>query len=78
MQDTAGAKKTLLPGGGLHRPYTCSRERTRMAINIAQLEEQLLAMSSKDAPGREFCDAIAELARTGRLDQLRDVLPSVV
>jgi hypothetical protein len=49
-----------------------------MAINVAQLEEQLLAMSSRDAPGREFCDAIAELARTGRLSQLRDVLPAVV
>jgi hypothetical protein len=49
-----------------------------MAINVALLEEQLLAMSSRDAPGREFCDAIAELARTGRLAQLRDVLPAVV
>jgi hypothetical protein len=49
-----------------------------MAINVAQLEEQLLAASAKDAPGREFCDAIAELARTGRLAQLRDVLPAVV
>jgi Domain of unknown function (DUF4145) len=49
-----------------------------MAINVAQLEEQLLAASSRDAPGREFCDAIAELARTGRLAQLRDVLPGIV
>jgi hypothetical protein len=49
-----------------------------MAINVAQLKEQLLAMSSRDTPGREFCDAIAELARTGRLAQLHDVLPGVV
>jgi hypothetical protein len=49
-----------------------------MAISVAQLENQLLEMSENDSPGREFCDAIAELARTGRFDQLRDVLPQVV
>lgn len=49
-----------------------------MAINVAQLEEHLLAMSWKDPPGQEFCDAIAELARRGRLARLRAVLPKVV
>ena len=33
---------------------------------------------AQDAPGREFCRAIAELARTGRFAQLRSVLPAVV
>jgi hypothetical protein len=49
-----------------------------MAINIGCLEEQLLRMSAENAPGREFCEAISELARTGRFAQLRDVLPDVV
>ena len=49
-----------------------------MAIHIAQLEEKLLEMSAREAPGREFCQAIAELARTGRLGMLRNVLPGVV
>ncbi|HEY1986644.1 MAG TPA: hypothetical protein VGG85_14610 [Terracidiphilus sp.] len=49
-----------------------------MTIDIANLEEQLLAVSAKEAPGRGFCDAIAELARTGRFEQLRDALPPVV
>lgn len=49
-----------------------------MAIDIPQLEQQLLDMSSRGAPGREFSLAIAELARTGRFDQLRPVLPAVV
>jgi predicted hotdog family 3-hydroxylacyl-ACP dehydratase len=49
-----------------------------VAINVAQLEQQLQNMSANDAPGREFCDAIAELARTGRFARLRDVLPGVV
>jgi len=49
-----------------------------VAINVAELEQELLEMSSRDAPGREFCDAIAELARTGRFAQLRSVLPGVV
>jgi len=49
-----------------------------MAINIAQLEKQICEMSTRDAPGREFCYAIAELARSGRLAQLRGVLPEVV
>jgi hypothetical protein len=49
-----------------------------MAMNIGRLEEQLLQMSAKEAPGREFCESIAELARTGRFVQLRDVLPEIV
>jgi hypothetical protein len=47
-------------------------------MNVAQLEEQFLELSARDAPGREFCNAIAELARTGRFAQLRNVLPPVV
>ncbi len=35
-------------------------------------------MSALGAPGREFCQAIAELAGTGRFAQLREVLPGVV
>ena len=49
-----------------------------MAMDIGKLEEQLLRMSAMDAPGREFCEAIAELARTGRFAQLRGVLPEIV
>src|ERR1700693_973748 len=35
-------------------------------------------MSAEGAPGREFCDAISELAETGRFAQLHDVLPGIV
>lgn len=49
-----------------------------MAINIERLEDQLLQMSADGAPGREFCEAISELAGTGRFEQLRAVLPSIV
>ncbi|HEY6488658.1 MAG: DUF4145 domain-containing protein [Terracidiphilus sp.] len=49
-----------------------------MPISAAQLELQLLAQSLNDAPGREFCMAIAELARCNRLQQLRGILPGVV
>jgi hypothetical protein len=49
-----------------------------MSIDIARLEGQLLQMSVEGAPGREFCEAISELARTGRFEQLREVLPPVV
>jgi hypothetical protein len=49
-----------------------------VAIDMGRLEDQLLQMSSEGAPGREFCDSIAELARTGRFAQLRDVLPAIV
>ena len=79
MQDFARAKNPRPPRQPACRVLNLqSGSLKRMAINVALLEEQLLAMSSRDAPGREFCDAIAELARTGRLAQLRDVLPSVV
>jgi hypothetical protein len=47
-------------------------------IDIAQLEQQLVDQSSKGAPGREFCDAIAALAGANRFDQLRGILPAVV
>lgn len=49
-----------------------------MPIDVAQLEQQLLAQSADAAPGREFCEAIAELARSRRLAQLRGILPAVV
>src|ERR1035437_519139 len=49
-----------------------------MGIDIGRLEDQLLQMSAEETPGREFCEAIAELARTGRFAQLRDVLPGIV
>jgi hypothetical protein len=49
-----------------------------MAFNVAQLEEDLLQASARDAPGREFCEAISELARTGRMNLLRNVLPGVL
>ena len=49
-----------------------------MAIDVGRLEDQLLSMSAEGAPGREFCEAISELARTGRFEQLRDVLPGIV
>lgn len=49
-----------------------------MGISIPQLERQVSEMSSRDAPGREFCNAIAELARSGRFADLCRVLPPVV
>lgn len=49
-----------------------------MSIDVGRLESELLQMSTADAPGREFCAAIAELARTGRFPQLRSVLPGIV
>lgn len=49
-----------------------------MTIKIERLEEQLLEMSGDGAPGREFCEAIAELATSGRFRQLRNVLPGIV
>ena len=48
-----------------------------MGIEIGRLEAELLRMSAESAPGQEFCDAIAELARTGRFEQLQSVLPPV-
>lgn len=47
-------------------------------MEIGRLEEQLLEMTAMHTPGREFCEAIAELARTGRFQQLRKVLPEIV
>lgn len=35
-------------------------------------------MSARGAPDRDFCLAIAELARTGRFAQLRPILPGIV
>lgn len=49
-----------------------------MTIDVNRLETQLLQMSAEGAPGREFCEAIAELARTSRFAQLRDILPGIV
>jgi hypothetical protein len=49
-----------------------------MGIDIGRLEDQLLQMSAEETPGREFCEAISELARTGRFAQLREVLPGLV
>ena len=49
-----------------------------MGIEIGRLEAQLLQMSLDGAPGRDFCEAISELANTGRFRQLRDVLPGIV
>jgi hypothetical protein len=49
-----------------------------VTIDVGRLEEQLLLMSAEGAPGREFCESISELARTGRFEQLRDVLPVIV
>lgn len=49
-----------------------------MTIDVHLLEDQVMRMFSAGAPGREFCEAISELARTGRFEQLRDVLPAIV
>jgi hypothetical protein len=49
-----------------------------MGIDIERLEDQLLLMSAEGTPGREFCEAISELARTGRFVQLHEVLPGIV
>ena len=49
-----------------------------MTIEVGHLEDQLLHMSAESAPGREFCEAISELASTGRFGQLRDILPDIV
>src|ERR1035437_8981366 len=49
-----------------------------MGIDIGRLEDQLMQMSAEGTPGQEFCEAISELARTGRFEQLREVLPGIV
>ncbi len=49
-----------------------------MPIDVAQLECSLLELAAAGTPGREFCEAIVELARKGRFEELRAVLPPVV
>ena len=49
-----------------------------VSMDVRCLEEQLLQMSAHAVPGREFCEAISELARTGRFLELRDALPDIV
>jgi hypothetical protein len=49
-----------------------------MGIDIGRLEKELLKMSAEGTPGQEFCEAISELARTGRFAQLKDALPGIV
>jgi hypothetical protein len=49
-----------------------------MTIEVERLEDMLVQMSAEGAPGREFCEAISELANTGRFAQLRDTLPTIV
>lgn len=49
-----------------------------MGIDIGRLEAELTRMSADAAPGRDFCEAIAELALTGRIAQLKGVLPAIV
>ncbi len=75
-QDGLAGGRDVLGRGSADIPS--GLEKALVAINTAQLEEILLDMSAREAPGREFCHAIAELARTGRLALLRDVLPGVV
>jgi hypothetical protein len=49
-----------------------------MSIDVGRLESELVRMSADGAPGREFCEAISQLAATGRFERLRDVLPRIV
>jgi hypothetical protein len=49
-----------------------------MLIKMERLKEHLLRISAEGAPGQEFCEAISELARTGRFAQLQNVLPRIV
>jgi hypothetical protein len=49
-----------------------------MSIDVGSLENHLLKMSEEGAPGKEFCEAISELANSGRFAQLRNVLPAIV
>jgi Domain of unknown function (DUF4145) len=49
-----------------------------VTIDIGILENQLLKMSAEGAPGREFSEAISEMARIGRFEQLRPALPAIV
>ncbi len=50
----------------------------RLPIDIDSLENQLIQMAAEGAPGRDFCQAISELAHTGRFLQLRDALPAII
>ena len=54
---------------------SCTLKPSAVPIDLAQLESELLRQTQADAPGREFCHAIAELARTGRFRELERVLP---
>ena len=49
-----------------------------MALEIRHLEEELMRMSSREAPGRDFCEAISELAANGQFERLQGILPAVV
>jgi hypothetical protein len=49
-----------------------------VTIDVGRLERELMQMTTEGAPGREFCEAISELAATGRFVQLREVLPRIV
>ena len=49
-----------------------------MPVDVAQLEDHLLAMTERDAPGGAFCHAISELAGAGRFAELRPLLPAIV
>jgi hypothetical protein len=49
-----------------------------MSIDVGRLERELMEMSADGAPGRDFCEAISQLAATGRFEQLRVVLPGIV
>ncbi len=49
-----------------------------MSIDVGWLEDRVLKMAAEGAPGQKFCEAISELARTGRFGQLRGALPGRV
>jgi hypothetical protein len=50
----------------------------QVTIDVGRLERELMEMSAEGAPGREFCEAISELAATGRFAQLQEVFPRIV
>lgn len=45
-------------------------------IDIRHLEDELARMTAAEAPGREFCRAVAELAEQERFHELEAVLPA--
>ncbi len=47
-----------------------------MPIDIRHLEDELARMTAAEAPGREFCRAVAELAEQERFHELEAVLPA--